>query len=370
MGMKPDGNSGMISLEEKGFIDQSEWQRILSQQAGEPAPVVDRPARDAAASSTGRVGPWVLSILLHGALVSLALLWVWREKPQQTRQPVIPTAQLSALAGGPAIAPDHQLTEALPKLDIEALMEPTFESLPGLDGDPSAMLLNTASLLAPPAVASTTPQPTTTSPARVNPFTGLMPHALQPVAQFFGVAGNAQSVVYVVDVSGSLIDTLPYVLTELRRSILRLAEEQRFTVLFFQGRDLLEIPPTGLRQATAINQQRAVQWIDPDAGHLFAKGQSNPLPALQKALGYEPDIVFLLTDNLAAQQTGTQTDDALLDQIAKANTGHAAIHTIQFLYRDTPGNSDNPSDIPLLKRLAQQQGGQYTFVDAKDLKAP
>jgi len=89
---------------------------------------------------------------------------------------------------------------------------------------------------------------------------------------------------------------------------------------------------------------------------------------LRKALGYEPDIVFLLTDNLAAQQTGVQDDQTLLNQIAQANTAKAAIHTIQFLYQDASG--DKSDRIPLLKQLAQQHGGQYTFVDAKDLKTP
>ncbi len=354
-------------MQEKGFIDQSEWQAILNQQAGDFAPTssCDKPAPP---SCPNRVGPWLLSILLHVVLIAVALLWVWRDKPQTQRQPVIPTATLSAMAGGPAIAPDHQLANTIPTVDLDALMQPSFDPLPGLD---TSNNMDTASLLLP----ITQPQPdsqaasqTAPSPSRTNPFAGLMPHALEPVAAFFGVAGNAQNVVYVVDASGSLIDTLPYVLAELSRSIRRLAEQQRFTVLFFQGNDLLEIPPTGLRQATAVNQQRAVQWIDPAGGHLFAKGRSNPLPALRKALGYEPDIVFLLTDNLAAQQTGVQDDQTLLNQIAQANTAKAAIHTIQFLYQDASG--DKSDRIPLLKQLAQQHGGQYTFVDAKDLKTP
>lgn len=356
----------MKPLEDKGFIDQSEWQGILSQQVTVNPSEPNRP-KPAKLATTMKVGSWVLSIILHVGLVALALMWVWRDQPQTSHQPVIPTATLSAMAGGSAIAPDHQLTNTLPAIDMDALMKPSFDSLPGLDMPVDSDL---AALLAPISATPTpTPAPQTTPPTiRTNPFAGLMPHALEPVAAFFGVAGNAQSVVYVVDASGSLVDTLPYVLAELRQSIHRLAQQQQFTVLFFQGNDLLEMPPIGLRQATAINQQQAIQWINPDGGNLFAKGQSNPLPALQKALGYEPDIVFLLTDNLAAQQTGTADDQTLLAQIAKANTGQTAIHTIQFLYKDAA--SEHANAIPLLKQLAQQHGGKYTFVDAKDLKTP
>lgn len=361
----------MKPLEDKGFIDQTQWQQVLAEQLADT-----QPSHDADSSAPGsrakplntarRLIPWTASIVLHVLLVVGALMWVWRQRPPQARQPVIPTATLSAMVGGPVIAPDHDLSQTLPKVDVDALLKPTFDKLPGLDASPAQ---NTASLLLPtpvPAFPKPVPSSTTSPTAQANPFAGLMPHALQPVAAFFGVAGNARSVVYVVDASGSLIDTLPYVLTELRQSILRLSSGQRFTVLFFQGNDVLEIPPTGLRQATAVNQQRAVQWIDPAAGHLLAKGRSNPLPALQKGLGYEPDLLFLLTDNLAAQQANTQDDEALLTQIAKANTAHSAIHTIQFLYKDT--SADAADREPLLKRLAQQQGGQYTFVDAKDLK--
>ena len=182
----------------------------------------------------------------------------------------------------------------------------------------------------------------------------------------FGVAGNAKSVVYVVDASGSLVDTLPYVLAELRRSVMRLSAKQEFTVLFFQGKNVLQIPPAGLRQATDINKQNAAQWIDPNAGNLFASGQSDPLPAIKQALNYDPDLLFLLTDNLAANQHTPQDEQALLEQITIANRAQTAIHAIQFLYRDAAEN--DPAYVPLLKRLAMQHHGKYTFIDAKDLK--
>ncbi len=358
-------------MEDKGFIDQSQWQAILDQQASVTAPDQNRPIPSPVTPSR-RIGPWALSILLHVVLVAIALIWVWRDKPQQRIQPVIPTATLSAMAGGPAIAPDHQTVDALPEVDMQKIMTPTFDALPGLDTAPGA---DTASLLAPlptPTAIAPKPQPIapTPTPTRTNPFAGIMPQALEPAAAFFGVAGNAKRIVYVVDASGSLVDTLPYVLTELSRSISRLDKQQQFTVLFFQGNDLLELPPagTGLRHATAVNINTAVKWITPEAGNLFAKGRSNPLPAIRKALGYQPEMLFLLTDNLAAQQTGVQDDAALLDQITQANTTHAAIHTIQFLYRDA--TDQQAENVPLLKQLADRNGGKYTFVDAKDLKTP
>ncbi|MBN4061127.1 hypothetical protein JYU15_01695, partial [bacterium AH-315-I18] len=300
-------------MEDKGFIDQTQWQRVLLEQtpSADHTPTSDdknpQEKTNQRKNSQGKASwasgaAWVFSILLHLILVFLAGVWVWQQPPKQLRDPIIPTVRLSATPGAAVFDLQTQLVAALPKLDMQAIMEPTFEQLPGLSLDASQA---TALLLIPSPLSVTVPTmpaplPAIDSPVGSNPFAGLMPRALEPTAAFFGVAGNAQNIVYVVDASGSLVDTLPYVLAELRRSILRLSEEQRFAVLFFQGRSVLQIPPAGLRQATIINQQRAVQWIDPDAGHLFAKGKSNPLPAVKQALSYEPDLLFLLTDNLAA----------------------------------------------------------------------
>ena len=367
-------------LQEKGFIDPSHWQQVLSEQpplsAGCSTPAngdasvassSDIPAARPSRLIIRRLAPWVISIGLHAVLIIAALLWVWRKQPVQTYQPIIPTAKLSAIVGSPDAKPQLDPTQTFPALDMQALMQPTFEALPGLDG---TTVEDTAELLLPTdpfaQTKLTKPAASVLSKPKANPFTGLMPDALQPVAAFFGVAGNAKSVVYVVDASGSLVDTLPYVLAELRRSVMRLSAKQEFTVLFFQGKNVLQIPPAGLRQATDINKQNAAQWIDPNAGNLFASGQSDPLPAIKQALNYDPDLLFLLTDNLAANQHTPQDEQALLEQITIANRAQTAIHAIQFLYRDAAEN--DPAYVPLLKRLAMQHHGKYTFIDAKDLK--
>ena len=46
---------------------------------------------------------------------------------------------------------------------------------------------------------------------------------------------QARRVVFVVDASGSLIDTLAFVIRDLKRAVGSLNERQMFTVIFFQG---------------------------------------------------------------------------------------------------------------------------------------
>lgn len=375
-GMIASDFQGKMILEDKGFIDPTHWQQVLSEQQSPASPGSDDGSTPASSDSPvpspskkmiRRMGPWVFSILLHVLLVCIALVWVWREKPVQTHQPIIPTARFSAVVGAPVVNKSLDVAQTLPALDMDALMTPSFDALPGLDG---TTVRDTAELLLPvdpfSQIQTLQQSPAILSQPRANPFAGLMPDALQPVAAFFGVAGNAKSIVYVVDASGSLVDTLPYVLGELRRSVMRLSKKQQFAVLFFQGKKVLQIPPVGLRHATDINKQQAVQWIGPDAGNLFASGQSDPLPAIKLALQYNPDLLFLLTDNLAANQQTPQDEQALLQQITIANRAQTAIHAIQFLYRDAA--EKNPAYVPMLKRLADQHHGKYTFIDAKDLK--
>ncbi len=104
-------------------------------------------------------------------------------------------------------------------------------------------------------------------------------------ATFGGTGGNARKLVYLVDASGSLIDTLPFVIRELQRSIGQLSDKQAFTVIFFQGDDAIEVPPFGLKRATADAKQAVIQWVDPKAGNITPMNQSNPVKAIREKSG-------------------------------------------------------------------------------------
>jgi hypothetical protein len=92
---------------------------------------------------------------------------------------------------------------------------------------------------------------------------------IAPSTSFAGLrASNAQSIVYVVDASGSLIGTLPVVRRELEQSLRRLDPSQRFSVVFFQRNQALEAPVPegtkassgGLRKATPAAVEHALAW--------------------------------------------------------------------------------------------------------------
>jgi hypothetical protein len=193
------------------------------------------------------------------------------------------------------------------------------------------------------------------------------PNANEKRATFFGTSAKTQKVVYVVDASGSLIDTLPDVIKELKRSIARLDEQQEFTVLFAQADEVIEIPAKGkLKRATPSNKDSAVKWIDTGSGNVVPKGTSNPIKALQAALIYRPDMIFLLSNNITGQGRFNLDQKQLLASIARANFGKSKINTFQFLYADPLSERGQKG---AMERIAEATGGVYKFIDASELDA-
>jgi hypothetical protein len=198
-----------------------------------------------------------------------------------------------------------------------------------------------------------------------------------PPATFAGLqASNAQSIAYVVDASGSLIGTLPVVRRELEASLRTLTSEQRFAVLFFQRNAALEPPMSDqpvqrdqpsqrgrLQPATPTAIDRTLRWAE----EIRPTGRSNPLPALERALKLEPDVIFLLSADITGSGDFEMGRDELLKALDRLNpldpaTGRrpTRIHCVQFLDAD-------PLDT--LRRIAEIHGGRdaYRFLSRESL---
>ena len=103
-------------------------------------------------------------------------------------------------------------------------------------------------------------------------------------AKFYGSGGNARKIIYVIDASGSLIDTLPFVINELKRSISQLSSKQEFTVIFFQSGTAIEVPPRGWKTATSEVKQKVADWITLENGNIIPQGSTNPIQADRKSV--------------------------------------------------------------------------------------
>ena len=164
---------------------------------------------------------------------------------------------------------------------------------------------------------------------------------------------------FLVDASGSLVDSMPLVIEELKKTIDQLDGQQRFGVIFFQGDKAIEVPPSGLKPAGFEARQRAKAWINPSAGRIVPGGRCNPGEALRMAAAYRPDLIWIFADTItgdAAKQMDRQSLFALMQELDPSAT--MQINATQFFYKD-PENT--------LRELTQAHRGDYRFLSEQDL---
>jgi DNA-directed RNA polymerase subunit RPC12/RpoP len=176
-----------------------------------------------------------------------------------------------------------------------------------------------------------------------------------PRSRFFGTGGNAYHIVYVVDRSGSMLDTFDEVRDEMIRSVCRLSPAQCFHVIFFASGTPKENPPRGLVYATVARKGEAVKYLKA----IQPQGQTDPIPALQRAfqvLGNTRNrkrgkLVYLLTDAEFVDS------EKVLEAIRKMNAGKQVhINTILHHHR-------SPAAMKTLRRIADENGGRFKFVE-------
>lgn len=283
--------------------------------------------------------PWFLSALLHGLMV-LAGFWMTFLviQGEDEPRPVVVRSDFEALAFAPVRMP-------LESVDVTAsrsasLKPPTFDlPLPELEAH---------SL---PASASLTPS-VLASPSTLDRGEN---------ASFLGVSGSdVQRVVYCIDASGSMIRSLPMVLEHLGRSMAQLAPPQRFSVIFFQDNDAVPMPEFATLPLATADQKRAViRWMHQE---IVPRGRSNPLRALELSLALQPDVIFLLSENITGAGPFEIEAERLLTALENQNpvlpdgTRGTAIKCIQFLEEDVLG---------VLRQIAEVHGGTdgYNFVE-------
>jgi hypothetical protein len=184
-------------------------------------------------------------------------------------------------------------------------------------------------------------------------------------ASFAGLTTtNARRIVYIIDGSGSMVRFMPIVIEELGRSLLGLGPPQTFSVIFFQKNEALVVPPAGrLIPATDAEKRRVMEWIE---ANVIPDGRSNPLRAFERAIALDPDVIFVLSENITG--TGQYEIDqrellAILDRLnPRGRDGRrpVQINCIQFIERDPLGT---------LRKIAEAHGGAnaFTFLSAEDL---
>jgi hypothetical protein len=162
---------------------------------------------------------------------------------------------------------------------------------------------------------------------------------------FFGTRGSAKSVVFVVDMSGSMDNgRLGRAQQELVRSIHKLHVTQYFYVIFFNDRAVPMFYPTPARDlvpATPLMKRKVTRWIN----ERRAGQDTEPEEALVMALSFKPNVIYVLTDG--------EFPPNCREIIKEKNTSGTIINTIALQSRE---------GIPLLEQIASDNNGEFLFV--------
>ncbi len=302
------------------------------------------------AAVAGEMAPWLISLAVHAAIVVLAMFIVWAavQKKVKKKEPIIPIAKFSKQPGAPL------------SMQTTTRISSTSSSRRTVTKSETKTVNLTSKVKADNSLIGVAGG----TSGKANPFGAGVGSGGPFNAGFFGSGGNAKNIAYLVDASGSLIDTFPFVIAELKRSINELSEAQAFAVVFFQG-DKAYSPWQGLRKASAANKKAAMLWIDPSSDKIRPAGaDTNPIPALKQALRYKPQLLFLLSDNITGRQKYEINQKTLVTEVRKANVAGTKINTIQFLYPDPLEQYGFKGTLEL---IARESGGLFKFVDAREL---
>ena len=172
--------------------------------------------------------------------------------------------------------------------------------------------------------------------------------------QVFGVEGEGYKFVYLFDRSGSMGGTgnsaLSVAKAQLLQSLNSLERSHQFQIIFYNQRPLA-FNPTGegsrLLYATDRNKELAARFVR----GITADGGTHHEDALLAAVALRPDVIFFLTDADEPRLWPSQ-----LERIRRRAAG-ISIHTIEFGF----GPQQNARNF--LVQLAQQNGGQHTYID-------
>jgi len=171
---------------------------------------------------------------------------------------------------------------------------------------------------------------------------------------FAGIpSSSASCVVYLIDRSGSMIDSFNAVRLEIASSVARLGARHHFhVILFAQGRVLEKSPPW----MTPGTERYKLALADFLASVRPGK-QTDPIPAIGRAFDVltetpcgEEKVIFLLTDGVFPDNR------KVVETINRRNVGkQVRVHTI--LYGHRPREAEE-----VMRRIARENGGQYRFV--------
>lgn len=306
---------------------------------------------------------WTISIILHVA-VGATFAWLVFSRPPEQKESLFVVSSGLYDEGAENLQvqnPEAELTESF--TELRASPTPTADASDISDIQTPAMNVTKVELQVIGVGAGSLDSDVT--------MVGMSGESAGPSVEFIGLKGRAGKIIYVIDRSGSMLNSFEYLRRELKQSIEQLSPQQSFHVIFFDGftpdqvnaarrrgglaidedffkvGSIIETLPRRLVPAIRVFKLKALGYLD----QVFPEGQTDPVPAMRRAFELEPDLIYFLTDG--------EFDPVLLDYLDKWNRDRKVrVFTLAFVFQ---GNSQ------LLKQIARAHGGQYRLVDEFDL---
>ncbi|MEM6331779.1 MAG: FHA domain-containing protein [Planctomycetota bacterium] len=178
--------------------------------------------------------------------------------------------------------------------------------------------------------------------------------AAQPESAESASPTAGDCVVYLVDVSGSMIDSFGAVAGWVVSDLERLAIQDRFAVITFRNGEADEIQPPGLRMPSVRRRTEVDTYLRPGTGQIIPGGRSDVLPAIRAAAALEPDRLVIVSDNSLNRRTpdALQAIAAELGELVAVNPD-LRVDGVQLFYDDPRG---------LLADIADRFGGNFVMV--------
>lgn len=184
-----------------------------------------------------------------------------------------------------------------------------------------------------------------------------------PAPVFFEKPFTGKSVVFVIDVSGSMLEKsgkttrLREAFSGVMQALGGLDAGQRFNVLLFADRvDTFRPEPVAADRPTVV---AAFRYLESD---INCGGSTNLLEALRRAMSMEPDGILLLSDGEANSE-----DAAILAEVRYLRgklSKRVRIDTVGFYLK-----AGSRPEL-LLKQIARENGGDYAAWDPRQQALP
>ncbi|MBT3279243.1 MAG: VWA domain-containing protein [Phycisphaerales bacterium] len=198
---------------------------------------------------------------------------------------------------------------------------------------------------------------------KVDPAAKPSPLPAKPKCSFLGVGTNDDNVLYLIDRSGSMLDTFDEVKLEMILSISQMSSTQKLHTILFKG-DKPQEPKLKTIPAELTDENKLV--IAKFLNNVVPIGRTDPIPAIMRA--YEiasakettgkTTTIYLLTDGLFPDNTTlVQTIKTLQAALPAGKT--VKINTI--LYSNKPAEA-----VKVMEEIATLTGGEYKFVPQED----